>query len=78
MEDVLVFGPAREEHYARLIAAVERTEAAGVMLNTQKCEFAKNRLKFLGHIIGKDGMRAEPAKTTGVLKMKPPQNIVEL
>ena len=78
MDDVLVFGHTREEHDARLMAALERTEAAGVTLNTQKCEFAKDRLRFLGHIISKDGVRADPAKTTAVLQMKPPQNIAEL
>ena len=39
---------------------------------------AKEQLKFLGHIISKDGVRADPAKTTAVLQMKPPQNIAEL
>ena len=78
MDDVLVFGHAREEHDARLMAALERTEAAGVPLNTPNCEFAKDRLRFLGHIINKDGVRADPAKTTAVLQMKPPQNIAEL
>ena len=61
-----------------MIAALERTEAAGVMLNTQKCEFAKERLKFLEHVISKGGVQADPAKTTAVLKNKPPQNIAEL
>ena len=47
MDDVLVFEHTREEHDARLMAALERTEAARVTLNTQKCEFAKDRLRFL-------------------------------
>ena len=78
MDNVLVFGHTREEHDTRLMAALERTEAAGVTLNTQKCKFAKDGLRFLGHIISKDGVRADPAKTTAVLQMKPPQDIAEL
>ena len=78
MDDVLVFGHTRKEHDARLIAALERTEAAGVTLNIQKYEFAKELLKFLRHIISKDGVRADPAKTTAVLEMKPLQNISKL
>ena len=66
MDDVLVFGHNREEHNTQLIAALERIEAAGVKLNTNKCEFAKDHLKFLGHIISKDGIRADPAKTVAV------------
>ena len=78
MDDVLVLGRTREQHDARLIAALERTEAAGATLNTQKCEVAKEQVKFLEHIISKDGVRADPAKKTAVLEMKPPQNIAEL
>ena len=48
------------------------------MFNTQKWEFAKDRLEFLGHIISKDGVREDPAKTTAVFEMKPSQNIAEL
>ena len=78
MDDVLVFRHIREEHDARLIAALERTETAGVTLIKQKCEFAKDWLRFLGHIISEDGVRADPAITTTVLQIKPTENIAEL
>ena len=78
MDDVLVFGRDQEEHDKRLTATLERLQAAGVTLNRTKCEVNKDQVKFLGHIVDKEGIRADPAKTAAVREMKQPQNITEL
>ena len=41
MDDVLVFGENKQEHDARLTAALNRIQESGVTLNKEKCEFAK-------------------------------------
>ena len=38
-----------------------------IMLNPDKCEFSKSQLKIFGHIINKEGVRADPAKTQAIL-----------
>ena len=52
VDDVLVHGTTQAEHDARLRAVLERLQKAGVILNN-KCEFSKQSVKFLGHIIEK-------------------------
>ena len=47
MDDMLVFGKDQEEHDRRLRHALERVEAANVMLNPSKCEFSKVKVKFM-------------------------------
>ena len=37
MDDVLVYGQDQEEHDQRLEAVLQRMQAAGVMLNPDKC-----------------------------------------
>ena len=78
MDDLLVFGQSKEEHDQRLLAALKRIEAAGATLNAQKCEFGKTGLKFLGHCIDQDGIRADPEKTAAIRHMKPPTTVPEL
>ncbi len=51
MDNVLVHGTNKTEHDARLNAVLKRLEAVGVTLNSEKCEFNKERVKFLGYII---------------------------
>ena len=78
MDDVLVFGRDQQEHDERLIAALQRIQAAGATLNPEKCEFSKTGLKFLGHCIDQDGIRADPEKTAAIRHMKAPTTVPEL
>ena len=78
MDDVLVFGSNQAEHDERLIATLERIKAAGVTLNKDKCKFSVNAVKFLGHIVDQDGIKADPDKTSAITNMKSPQNVSEL
>ena len=78
MDDVLVFGKDKKEHDERLIQVLRRIAAAGATLNPEKCEFGKKQLKFLGHVIDKTGIRADPEKTAAVIEMEAPTNVSEL
>jgi len=78
MDDVLVFGGDQKEHDTRLKAVLGRLESAGVTLNPKKCEFSQDSLKFLGHIINKKGISADPEKVQAIKQLPPPTNISEL
>lgn len=47
IDDVLVFRKDLAEHDAQVVAALERIEKAGKSLNSEKCEFRKDRVKSL-------------------------------
>ena len=78
MDDVLVFGATQEWHDLNLMAVLKQQEAAGVTLNPAKCEFSKTSVKFLGHLLDKNGISADPNKTEAVLHMDTPQSITDL
>ena len=75
---VVVFGKDRKEHDDQLMAALKKIETAGATLNPSKCEFAKDQLKFLRHLIDQEGIRADPEQTSAIIRMEPPNNITEL
>ena len=56
MDDVLVFGHSQEGHDHHLQDTLSRIAAAGLTLNKEKCVFSKPTMKFLGHIISKNGI----------------------
>ena len=58
MDDVLVVGANQT---ARLDAALKRIQETGVTLNSEKCFFSRKEVKFLGHVINKDGIHEDPA-----------------
>ena len=51
---------------------------AGVTLNSEKCSFSQPKVKFLGHIVDKQGISADLEKTAAVREMRAPTNISEL
>ena len=63
LDDVLIFGKTQEEHDQKLAEALMRIQSAGVTLNKDKCVFNTSTLTFLGHVLDKDGISADPEKT---------------
>ena len=78
MDDIIVFGKNQEEHDSRLHTVLTRLSLSGITLNSEKCEFSKNRLTFLGHIIDSQGISADPSKTAAITQMDPPKSVTEL
>ncbi|XP_064475528.1 uncharacterized protein K02A2.6-like [Ornithodoros turicata] len=78
MDDVLIFGRNEDEHDKRLHAVLRTLKDAGVTLNEEKCQFRRSRIHFLGHILGANGISADPDKTEAIRKMPAPQSVSEL
>ena len=75
---ILMFGSDKAQHDTQLLSVLQRIESAGVTFNQQKCEFGKTPIKFLGHIIDKNGIRVDPDKTAVIREMKPLTTVSEL
>ena len=78
MDDILVFGSTPQEHNSRLLAVLQRLQSANVTLNRTKCEFNQKSVKFLGHLVDSQGIRADPEKIVAVSNMKPLTSVTEL
>ena len=78
IDDVLIHGKDQEEHDARLRRVLERLDNANVTLNLEKCEFSKDSVKFLGYVVDRHGVRADPEKTSAICQMDAPCSVSEL
>ena len=47
-------------------------------LNGEKCDFSRRTIKFLGHLIEENSIRADPDKTSAISEMEVPKTITEL
>uniref|UniRef100_A0A3P8NB56 ribonuclease H n=1 Tax=Astatotilapia calliptera TaxID=8154 RepID=A0A3P8NB56_ASTCA len=75
MDDILVYADTQTQHDKRLIAVLERLTKAGLTLKSEKCEFAKTSIKFLGQIIDTTGVKADPEKVKAVSNMEAPTDV---
>ena len=62
LDDVIVFSKTPEEHVFRLRAVFEKLQQAGLRLKPSKCEFFRQELTSLGHVVSKDGIQTGPKK----------------
>nr|XP_050031015.1 uncharacterized protein K02A2.6-like [Dermacentor andersoni] len=72
IDDILVWGATREKHDARLKAALRAIETAGSTLNPEKCVVAADKIKFLGDVLSKEGIRPDPHLVRCVASMPSP------
>ena len=75
MDDILIHGKSQEEHDARLQKVLQRLQDAGVTLNSEKCQFSMESVKFLGHVIDSSGIRPDPDKVMAIQKVQAPANV---
>ena len=78
IDDILVYPKDQESHDARLRVVLETLRKEQLYAKLSKCEFWKNEVSFLGHIVSKEGIRVDPKKIEGVVEWKPPRNVTEV
>ena len=78
MDDIVVFGQSKEDHDTNLHKCLERLSKAGVTLNKEKCKFHQSEIEFLGHIVGKSGIKADPNKISAMQDLEEPTDLKSL
>lgn len=74
LDDVVVFARTFDEHLARLKSVLEAIRTSGLTLKPEKCRFAYEELKFLGHVVNAAGVLPDPAKTTAIANFPRPKD----
>ena len=64
-----------EEHVERLDAVFGKISKAGLKLKPSKCEFFKDRISYLGHIVSKNGIETDPKKINDILQWPVPKTV---
>src|SRR6266540_1001341 len=78
LDDIIIYSKTWKGHLNYLRLVFEALKGAGLMVKVKKCEFAKRKLKFLGHIISREEIRTDPEKIEKMVNMGPPKNLKEL
>lgn len=76
-DDILVFRTSRTEHDSRLHKVSDRLQRKGLTLN-DKCQFAVEQVKFLGHVVSVRGIEADPDKIRAISEMPVPKDIADI
>jgi len=73
-DDLIVAAKSQDEHDSAIQQVMQAIEDAGLTLNPDKCHFGEQEIDFWGLIVGRDGVKPNPA----LEHIHPPNNKEEL
>ncbi|XP_063923109.1 uncharacterized protein K02A2.6-like [Zophobas morio] len=78
IDDIILYAKDEREHDKILKLVLERAREFGVKFNKSKSKFNQKEIKYVGHILSRDGIRVDPSKIEAIKQIKPPKNCKEL
>ena len=74
VDDLLIHSPTFTEHLHHIDLVLDKLTSAEFTVNAAKCQFCKPEIKFLGHIISEEGVKADCERIEAILRYPVPKN----
>jgi hypothetical protein len=78
LDDLIIFSTTYEEHFDRIQRVLPRLRECGLKLSPKKCTFLQEKVKYIGHIVSKDGIEPDPDKIEKVNNWPHPTTLEEV
>lgn len=78
LDDLTILSPTDEKHPSDLENIFKHLRDFHLRLNREKCRFACEEVKYLGHLISPRGIRTEPEKVDAITGRSPPTNLKQV
>ena len=78
IDDILIYSKTIEEHEEHLRVVLGILKEKQLFAKLSKCEFWLDEVKFLGHVIGQNGVAVDPSKVEAVLNWERPTTVTEI
>ena len=78
LDDLIVCTPDFQSHIKTLDEVHRRLKNANLTVNLDKCNFARDSLKFLGFVVDEKGLRTDPEKISAILEYPTPSTTTQI
>ena len=78
VDDIMTANVEFPDHLTRVIEVLDRCRMGGITLSPNKFKFSEPEVEYVGYIVGRDGIKADPAKLKAIREYPKPTNISEL
>jgi hypothetical protein len=78
LDDILIYSKTLEEHERHVTAVLKKLRDSKLYAKESKCEFFKTEVEFLGHHVGRDGVRMMDNKIDAVNKWPTPTKVTDV
>ena len=69
LDDIIIFSKNEQEHLKHIKIISKKLKEAGLKLKESKCNFLKQDIHYLGHLISVDGIQPLPKKLDSICNM---------
>ncbi len=78
LDDIIIYSKTFEEQCTKLEAVFSRLQQHSLKLKGSKCEFFKDRVQYLGHIVSAEGVETDPEKVRAIKEWPVPTTIKDV
>jgi hypothetical protein len=78
LDDILIFSRTLEEHEQHVAQVLKKLREHKLYAKESKCEFFQTEVEFLGHRVGRDGVRMMEDKVKAILDWPTPRKVVDV
>ena len=78
LDDIVVQGKNLDDHVYNLRKVLDRLREAKLKLRLKKCEFFKEEVEYLGHIVGAQGLKPQDSKVEAIKRVPVPKTVKKL
>ena len=78
LDDIIVYSKNEEEHKEHLRLTLQLLREHRLYAKLSKCDFYKDRIQYLGHIISEEDISIEPEKIETIMNWPTPRNVMDI
>ncbi|CAB5199859.1 unnamed protein product [Rhizophagus irregularis] len=78
IDDIMIHSKNFEDHIIHVTKVLQKLREYNLVVKLKKSRFCEQQIEFLGHEIGKDGIKPNSKKVETISKIKEPQTLTEL
>eukprot|EP00253_Pinus_taeda_P010631 PITA_10631 len=78
IDDILIYSRSIEEHHEHLRIVLQTLREHQLYAKFSKCDFFKEEIQYLGHVISKDGIAVDPEKIKAIMDWPIPKAVTDV
>ena len=78
LDDILLYSKNEEAHEEHLRLTLQLLREHQLYAKLSKCDFYRDRIQYLGHIISEEGISVDPEKNESIMNWPTPRNVTDV
>eukprot|EP00253_Pinus_taeda_P016914 PITA_16914 len=78
IDDIFIYSRTMEEHKEHLKLVMQTLQEHQLYAKFSKCDFYKEEIQYLGHIIRREGISVDPKKIRTIMEWPVPKDVADI